>query len=143
MSPWEYPAPLPATASAEILLRGQRLVTQGDAERRIPACVQCHGQAMTGVAPDIPGLLGLPHDYLNAQLGAWKTGQRGAQAPDCMKEVVSRLTLDDINAVSSWVAAQPLPASTKPAVALPALAPGATVMTCGSALLTAQRKDQK
>ena len=138
-----YPAPLPATASADVLRRGQRLVTQGDAERRIPACVQCHGPAMTGVAPDIPGLLGLPHDYLNAQLGAWKTGQRGAQAPDCMKEVVSRLTLDDINAVSSWVAAQPLPASTKPAVALPALAPGATVMTCGSAPLTAQLKDQK
>lgn len=25
---------------------------------------------MTGVAPNIPGLLGLPRDYLNAQLGA-------------------------------------------------------------------------
>jgi cytochrome c553 len=33
---------------------------QGDPARRIPACVQCHGDALMGVAPSIPGLLGLP-----------------------------------------------------------------------------------
>jgi cytochrome c553 len=128
-----YPAPLPATAAPEVLRQGRQLVLEGDATRRLPACVQCHGQAMTGVAPGIPGLLGLPRDYLNAQLGAWKTGQRRAHAPDCMKNVVDHLTLDDINAVASWVAAQPLPASTKPATTLPALAPGAVAITCGSA----------
>ncbi|MDB5869129.1 MAG: putative cytochrome c, partial [Polaromonas sp.] len=107
-----YPAPLPSTAPAEVLRRGQQLAMQGDAGRKLPACVQCHGQAMTGVAPNIPGLLGLPRDYLNAQLGAWKAGQRRAHAPDCMKEVVARLSPEEINAVASWVAAQPLPAST-------------------------------
>ena len=128
-----YPAPLPAAASPEAMRHGQQLVMQGDAARRLPACVQCHGQAMTGVAPAIPGLLGLPRDYLNAQLGAWKAGQRRAHAPDCMKNVVEKLTLEDINAVASWVAAQPLPANTKPATTLPALAPGAAAITCGSA----------
>ncbi len=128
-----YPAPLPTAASREVLQKGQRLVMQGDAARQVPACVQCHGQAMTGVAPDIPGLLGLPRDYLNAQLGAWKAGQRRAHAPDCMKDVVASLSLEDINAVGSWLAAQPLPASTKPVTALPALAPGATAIICGSA----------
>ncbi len=39
---------------------------------------------MTGRAPFIPGLLGLPRDYLNAQLGAWRNGQRHASPPDCM-----------------------------------------------------------
>ena len=128
-----YPAPLPASSPAEVLRRGQRLAMQGDATRKLPACAQCHGQAMTGVAPAIPGLLGLPRDYLNAQLGAWKTGQRRAHAPDCMKDVVSRLSLEDINAVASWVAAQPLPADTHPATALPALAQGAAAISCGSA----------
>ena len=128
-----YPAPLPAAASPEVLRHGRQLVLEGDAARQLPACVQCHGQAMTGVAPGIPGLLGLPRDYLNAQLGAWKAGQRRAHAPDCMKEVVSRLTLEDINAVASWAAAQPLPASTKPATSLPAARPGAITITCGSA----------
>jgi hypothetical protein len=56
--------------------------------------------AMTGVAPHIPGLLGLPRDYLNAQLGAWKAGQRRAHAPDCMKAVVARLTLAGNRAVT-------------------------------------------
>ena len=135
-----YPAPLPTAASPELLRQGQRLVTQGDAARRVPACVQCHGQAMTGVAPYVPGLLGLPRDYLNAQLGAWKAGQRRAQSPDCMKDVVERLTMEDINAVASWVAAQPLPANTKPALALPALAPGAAAIDCASAPAAAQLK---
>lgn len=128
-----YPAPVPGQASAEVLRLGQQLVMQGDASRKLPACVQCHGQAMTGVAPNIPGLLGLPRDYLNAQLGAWKAGQRRAHLPDCMNTVVARLSLSDINAVASWVAAQPLPANTRPATALPAWPPGMDAMQCGSA----------
>ena len=44
-----YPAPRPSTNSAEQLARGKQLVTSGEAERGIPACVQCHGSAMTGV----------------------------------------------------------------------------------------------
>ena len=131
-----YPAPLPSPASADVLRLGRQLVMQGDSARQIPACVQCHGQAMTGVAPDIPGLLGLPRDYLNAQLGAWKAGQRSAQEPDCMKDLLARLSLQDINAVASWVAAQPLPADIHPAKALPALAPGAAAIRCGSAPAT-------
>ncbi len=131
-----YPAPLPARASVEVLHQGERLVMRGDAARQVPACVQCHGQAMTGVAPHIPGLLGLPRDYLNAQLGAWKTGQRRTRAPDCMKDVVARLTLEDINAVASWVAAQPPPANSRPAPALPALAPGAAPIDCAGAPTT-------
>ena len=130
-----YPAPLATTAPADVLARGKQLVLQGDPGRLVPACVQCQGTALTGVAPNIPGLLGLPRDYLNAQLGAWKTGQRRAHAPDCMKAVVARLREEDINAVGSWLAAQPLPASTKPASSLPALASGAKAIDCGSAPL--------
>ncbi len=125
-----YPPPAAAATSAAVLERGRQLVLQGDASRRVPACVACHGQAMTGVLPAVPGLLGLPRDYLNAQLGAWKTGQRRAHAPDCMKQVVDRLSLDDLNAVASWLAAQPLPASSKPAAAPPPPAAGALTLSC-------------
>jgi cytochrome c553 len=88
---------------------------------------------MTGVAPNVPGLLGLPRDYLNAQLGAWKTGNRRAHAPDCMKTVVALLSDDDINAASSYLVAQPLPANTKPASNAPPLPAGQAAVTCGSA----------
>lgn len=137
-----YPPPLPSTASADVLARGQRLVMQGDAAKKVPACVQCHGQSMTGVTPGVPGLLGLPRDYLNAQLGAWKTGQRRAHAPDCMQVVVARLDLEDINAAASWLAAQPPPANSKPASAPPPLAAGAAALVCGNAPVPAAPRVQ-
>ncbi len=110
-----YPAPTPSKLSAEQLARGKALVLQGDAARGLPACVQCHGERLTGVQPNVPGLLGLPLDYLNAQLGAWQTGQRKALAPDCMAEVVKRIPHEDVIAVSNWLASQSLPADTRPA----------------------------
>jgi cytochrome c553 len=115
-----YPPPQPTTAGAATLQRGEQLVRHGDAPTRVPACVQCHGDTMMGVAPSIPGLLGLPHDYVNAQLGAWRSGKRHAQAPDCMAQVAQQLTLGDIDAVSQWLAAQPVPPGAKPLPSLPA-----------------------
>lgn len=130
-----YPAPRPSNAAPEVLRRGQALATQGDAARQIPACTQCHGAALTGVAPNLPGLLGLPRDYLVAQLGAWRAGQRRAHAPDCMNTVARQLSPEDVNAVTHWLAAQALPANTQAALARPALPPGAKAIDCGSAPL--------
>jgi cytochrome c553 len=118
-----YPPPRAATAPPEVLQRGRELAQQGDAERRIPACAACHGKGLTGVAPNTPGLLGLPRDYLNAQLGAWRTGQRRAVAPDCMGEIARRLLPEDLAAVTAWLAAEALPADPHPvSAAAPAAA---------------------
>ncbi|RKR67340.1 cytochrome c553 [Acidovorax sp. 94] len=118
-----YPPPPAPQAPAAVLEQGRKLVQGGDGARNIPACVGCHGAAMTGVTPSIPGLLGLPRDYLNSQLGAWKTGQRRAHLPDCMADVARQLTPDDVSAVSAWLAAQPVAAGGKPARTLPAAMP--------------------
>jgi cytochrome c553 len=104
-----YPPPKPALASAAEQERGRKLVREGNAAQGLPACTQCHGLELTGVNPDIPGLLGLPGDYLNAQLGGWQTGQRRTSAPDCMATVAKRLSAADIHAVSLWLSAQPVP----------------------------------
>ncbi len=74
-----------------------------------------------GVAPAIPGLLGLPRDYINAQLGAWKNGIRRAHAPDCMAQVAQRLSDADVGAVSAWLGTQVASADARPAsgIALP------------------------
>ena len=71
-------------------------------------CTACHGPSMAGRAPAIPGLLGLPRDYLIAQFGQWVNGKRKAAAPDCMGEIAGKLTADDISAVATWLAAQPV-----------------------------------
>lgn len=114
-----YPLPAPAQASADLLKKGEQLTLRGDPARKLPACVQCHGAALTGVQPQVPGLLGLPRDYLNAQLGAWVTGQRRAHAPDCMGQVAKQLRADEVSAVSAWLASQRVPANAKAASALP------------------------
>lgn len=120
----QHPAPRPAQASAATagtLARGRQLVLQGDGASKIPACISCHGQQLAGVAPAIPGLLGLPRDYINAQFGAWKNGVRRAQAPDCMAAIAQRLSDADVSAISNWLATQVADASARPAtgVALP------------------------
>lgn len=122
-----YPPPQAASLSAEALARGRQLVLHGDAARKLPACVQCHGEQLTGVQPFIPGLLSLPRDYLNGQMGAWRSGQRRAVAPDCMAQIAKTLKEDEINAISQWLASQALPAGAKPAQAWPAALP----LDCG------------
>jgi len=128
-----YPPPQPAQASAPVLQRGAALARDGDPARQVPACVSCHGDALTGVWPNVPGLLGLPRDYLNIQLGAWKAGQRQAHAPDCMAQLVRRLQDDELAAITAWLAAQPLPADPRAVRRTPVRAPGQASIACGSA----------
>lgn len=129
--PYSAPAPIPvqiqAGVDAESLRRGETLVRQGDATRGIPACVQCHGAALMGVAPAVPALIGMPRDYLNAQLGAWRASNRHAMPPDCMAQVAQRLEPADISALSAWLGAQQVPVGAHPATALPAAMP----LPCG------------
>jgi cytochrome c553 len=131
-----YAAPRQPNAAPAVLERGRTLALHGDEAVKIPACVQCHGASLTGVAPNTPGLLGLPRDYLNAQLGAWKAGQRRAHAPDCMAQIARQLQPQDLAAVTTWLAAQPLPRDTKPAASLPR----PSAIACGSAALPAGRQ---
>ena len=108
-------APPAATSAARALLeRGQQLVRHGDASQKIPACAQCHGDALTGVAPFVPGLLGLSRDYVSSQLGAWQAGQRRAQSPDCMARIARQLTPGDVHAVAAWLSTQAVPGQGKP-----------------------------
>lgn len=122
--------PAAAVPSAAVRAHGERLVREGDAARAIPACSACHGERLTGALPAWPGLLGLPRDYLVAQLGAWRTGQRRAAAPDCMAQIAQRLSLADIEAVTQWLAAQAPAADMAPAAAAQIRPP--TPLECGS-----------
>lgn len=120
--------PVTAHVASDMLARGQHLVRHGDAARKVPACQACHGKQLNGVEPATPALLGLPGDYISAQLGAWRSGTRGAISPDCMATIAHRLDRQDIQAVAVWLASQPLPADT-------AAAPSGTVdppLECGS-----------
>lgn len=122
-----YPPPEPPRAAPAVLERGLQLVRVGDAARGLPACQACHGERLTGVAPAVPGLVGLPYDYLAAQLGAWREHTRRAHQPDCMAQIAEKLSPEDLGAVAAWLAAQPVPGDTHPASAFTAPPP----MECG------------
>jgi cytochrome c553 len=123
-----YPPPVAIDLAPNVMARGRQLATHGDAALEVPACMACHGQRLTGVAPAIPGLAGLPRDYINAQLGAWRNKVRRANAPDCMASIAARLSLADVAAVSGWLAAQPVPQDASPAAAVARPLP----LACGS-----------
>ncbi|GGI53690.1 c-type cytochrome [Oxalicibacterium solurbis] len=122
-----YPPPQPTQATAAELERGRQLVHEGDKAKGIPACIACHGTKLTGTAPAIPGLIGLPRDYLLGQIGAWKIGTRHAAQPDCMAQIVQKMSSADISAATAWLAEQHVPADASPAPRLTAKLP----LECG------------
>ena len=121
-----YPPPVRAP-SGELLARGEALMLRGDPARKIPPCAACHGKALAGIEPAIPGLVGLDAQYIGAQMGAWRNGLRRAQEPDCMASIASLLAPGDISAIAAFLASLPTSGQAKP------LPPGALKlpMECG------------
>ena len=101
-------------ADGATLARGQQVVTQGDPNRAIPACVACHGASLTGMEPGIPGLVGLRPTYIEAQLTRWRVGERHALEPDCMRRIATRLSESDVAAVAAYMSRQPPPRDPSP-----------------------------
>ncbi|ATQ78101.1 cytochrome C [Massilia violaceinigra] len=128
----EHLPPLPARATASapaVLARGRQLAMQGDPAIKVPACIACHGEKLTGVTPSIPGLVGLPPDYLTAQFGAWRNKTRRAHEPDCMAVITERMSLEDVAAVTVWLGTQQTAPDARPVAAIARPLP----IKCGSA----------
>ena len=100
-----YPPAVPSPPSP-VVARGESLMTRGDPARKIPACIECHGNALTGMEPAIPALIGLDTQYIAAQMGAWRNKARKARSPDCMANIASLLVPGDISAIAAWLAVQ-------------------------------------
>jgi cytochrome c553 len=109
-----FAAPVAQAVVPSVLTRGQKLVASGDAAGQIPACVACHGAALTGMEPGVPGLVGLRSSYITAQLTRWRSGDRRAADPDCMQRIAARLSDADVTAVASWLASLPAPRELAP-----------------------------
>jgi cytochrome c553 len=120
----DYYASLPPRSSAQPVAmttaaaaRARELVERGDPARGVPACATCHGEDLSGLEPGVPALLGLPPDYVIAQLGAWRIGTRSATTPDCMADIAKALDPGDFRRLGEWMASQGATHSLLPAVA--------------------------
>ncbi|RDS86904.1 cytochrome c4 [Dyella psychrodurans] len=112
-----FPALPKPDVSPQVLALGKQLVFKGDNARHIPACSACHGASLTGVSPDIPGLLGLHSKYISAQLGATRYGTRVGGKTNCMRSLTTKLSEADITAVSAYLSSLPAPLDPAPAPA--------------------------
>jgi cytochrome c553 len=98
----QKPAP-GAASNAALVDAGARVYTHGGANGA-PACISCHRAAGGGIEPDFPRITGQHEEYVQTQLHAWKSGERGGKGK-LMSLIVPLLSEDEIVAVSAYVAA--------------------------------------
>lgn len=69
------------------------------------ACAQCHGMGGKPIAGSVlPGLAGMPSDYIQAQMKAFKSGQRPATV---MHQLAKGYSDAQIAQLAAYYAAQP------------------------------------
>jgi cytochrome c553 len=93
-----------ASASKEYSALGQRdfsgdieivrLAWEGDARRRIPACMSCHTNGVGGPI-ETPALAGQDREYMAAQMEAYASGARRNDVYGRMREISRRLTPEE------------------------------------------------
>jgi cytochrome c553 len=83
--------------------RGEALVTTGEG-KTVP-CGICHGPTLRGLA-EIPALAGRTGIYLVRQLNDMQTGNRTGVHVELMKQVVAKLTAEDMVAIAAYLASR-------------------------------------
>ena len=82
---------------------GEKLYRGGDAERKLPACIACHGPQGKGNGPArYPALRSQHAVYSYNQLKAFTEGRRSTQGNDIMQVIAARLTDDEMRAIASY-----------------------------------------
>lgn len=85
--------------------RGRQVATQGDPERRVQGCINCHGPDGIGEPPAIPYVAGLDANYIVSAMNAWREGTRRNDAGQQMATVAKALTPEAISDVAQYYAA--------------------------------------
>jgi cytochrome c553 len=83
---------------------GQRIFRGGIAEKSVPACAGCHGPTGTGIPAQYPLLGGQYAEYIEAQLKAFRSGERANDPNRMMRMTAARLSDAEIKAVANYIA---------------------------------------
>ncbi|KAF7599345.1 MAG: cytochrome c4 [Candidatus Dactylopiibacterium carminicum] len=95
----------PETAKhRETLALGQKIWRAGDTSKGLASCAGCHGPAGKGIPPLYPSIHGQHAEYIEAQLKAFRVGERKNDPAHAMRDVASRLTDAEIKAVADYTA---------------------------------------
>lgn len=97
----------PGVADEKLVARGERLWRGGDLDRKIPACMACHGPSGRGNPfAGYPALAGQHADYTAMMLRAFRDGLvlgKGAEANPIMAQVARELSDEEIEALASYI----------------------------------------
>ena len=96
--------PLPIL-DPELVRRGGIISASGIADKQVPACIGCHGEAGAGMKPIFPYLASQYASYLEYQMDAFQLGQRNNSPLGVMTEIARKMDDDDIKAVSEYLTA--------------------------------------
>ncbi len=93
-----------ATRGRDTAALGQKIYRGGDMSRGLPACAGCHGPAGAGVPVQYPRLSGQYMEYTEAQLKAFRSGQRANDLNAMMRVIAAKMSDAEIRAVSDYIA---------------------------------------
>ncbi|WP_199610080.1 c-type cytochrome [Flocculibacter collagenilyticus] len=88
-----------------VIEKGEALYRGGDLERGIPACQACHGPR--GVGQSLAGfpMISFQHaNYTKIQLEKFRSGERANDMNAIMRDIAKKLTDEDIEILSKYVA---------------------------------------
>ena len=85
------------------LAKGEQLVKTGSG--KTTACAICHGADLKGLGP-VPPIAGRSPGYLARQLFDFQSGARNGAWSALMKPVVAELTIEDLVAITAYLASQ-------------------------------------
>jgi cytochrome c553 len=91
-------------AKSQAIEAAQKLYRAGDAARGLPACAACHGPAGVGIPAQYPRIGGQFAEYTEAQLKAFRTGERANDPNRMMRAVAAKMSDVEIKAVADYVA---------------------------------------
>lgn len=93
-----------AAKSKDLVALGQKIYRGGLAGKGVAACASCHGPNGAGMPSQFPRLSGQHAEYLEAQLKAFRSGERANDPNGSMRTVAGKLSDREIQAVADYTA---------------------------------------
>jgi cytochrome c553 len=85
------------------IAKGEALVTSGGG--KTIACATCHGPTLQGLG-DVPAIAGRHPNYIVRQMWNMQNGERVGNSAALMRQVVDKLSNDDMLAIAAYVASR-------------------------------------
>jgi len=93
-----------AARNQDTFALGRKIWRGGDVVKSLPACAACHGANGAGLPAQYPRLAGQYAEYTEAQLKAFRSGERRNDANKMMQAIATKMSDPEIRAVADYIA---------------------------------------